>query len=130
MIRFITSCFTLFGISTIVYAEDYHAIRPLPGFICMQFALSPNQVGNPNVSVPVRDTPSMSSHVSSLAPSVIVAPVPQQPTDGFFRILLPDGQGGWVPATAVRPWKSPTNPNRRCIPSVMSNGRVGFDFQQ
>lgn len=130
MMRLATVCLTLAGISGLAHAEDYHAARPLPGYMCMQFALLPNQVGNPNVNVPVRDAPSMSSHVSSLAPSIIIAPASQQPTDGFFQILLPDRQRGWVPATAVRPWKSPTNPSRRCIPSVMSNGRVGFDFQQ
>lgn len=130
MIKFTTAFLTLFAISGLVRAEDYHAVRPIAGHICMQFALLPNQVGNPNINVPVRDTPSMSSQVSSLAPSILVAPAPQQPTDGFLQIVLPDGQRGWVPATAVRPWKSPTNPSRRCIPSVMSNGRVGFDFQQ
>ena len=110
-------------------AEGLHAIRPLPGYVCMQLALSPEENTDPTRGVPVRDTPSLSVHVSSWAPSLLVVPSPQQPTSGFLQVVFSDGHRGWVQEAALKLWRSPTNPNRRCVPSVMSNGLIGFDFK-
>ncbi len=108
-------------------AQGLQAVRPVPGHVCMQLAITPEQNADPTRGIPVRNSPSLSDRIASWAPSVVIVPAPQQPTAGFLRVLLPDGQHGWVQAIALKPWSNPYAPNRRCVPSVLSNGRIGFD---
>lgn len=110
-------------------SEYLSAVRPLPGNDCMQLALSREQIADPKLSIPVRDMPSPSGRVLAEAATTLIVPAPQQPTAGFLQVLLSDGRRGWVQAAVLKPWRSPTNPNRQCIPSVMSNGLIGFDVK-
>ena len=119
--------FPTFGMTA--HSEGLHAVRSLPGYVCMQLALTPEENTDPTRGVPVRTLPSSSDVVSSWAPSVLVVPSPQQPTSGFLQVLLPNGHRGWIQAAALKPWTNPYSPNRRCIPSVMSNGGIGYDFR-
>ena len=109
------------------HAQGLQAVRPVPGHVCMQLALTPEQNADPMRGVPVRNAPAPSDRIASWAPSVVIVPAPQQPTAGFLQVLLPDGQHGWVRATALKPWSNPYAPSRRCVPSILSNGRIGFD---
>ena len=111
------------------HAQGLHAVRPLPGYVCMQLALSPEEVADPTKGVPVRDTPSLAVRIAGWVPSVVVMPAPQQPTAGFLQVVFADSRRGWVQAAAIKPWSSTYNPGQRCIPSVMSNGLIGFDFK-
>lgn len=129
MHRFSILALLFFATFGLAHGEYLSAIRPLPGNDCMQLALSREQISDPRLSVPVRDTPSSSGRILAEAPTVLIVPTPQQPTAGFFQVLLSDGRRGWVQAAVLKPWKSSTNPNRRCIPSVMSNGLIGFDVK-
>lgn len=120
------SFFSLFGGA---HAEYLSAVRPLPGTDCMQLTLSREQISNPSLSIPVRDIPSATGRVLAEAATILVAPAPQQPTAGFLQVFLSDGRRGWVAATVLKPWRSSSSPNRRCIPSVMSNGLIGFEVK-
>jgi len=111
------------------HAQSLHAVRPLPGYVCMKLATSLGVDPDPTKGVPVRDTPSLSVGIASWAPSVVVMPAPQQPTAGFLQVMFADRHRGWVQAAAIKPWSSIYNPGQRCIPSVMSNGLIGFDFK-
>lgn len=111
------------------HAQFLRAVRPLPGYVCMQLALSPEEAADPTKGVPVRDTPSLSVRIAGWAPSVVVMPAPQQPTSGFLQVMFPDKRRGWVQAAALKPWSSVYNPNQHCIPSIMSDGLIGFDFK-
>jgi len=113
----------------VAHAQGLKAVRPLPGHVCMALALTPEQVADPTRGVPVRDVPSLSAPVASWAPSMLAMPAPQQPTAGFLQVVFADGHKGWVQAASLKPWSSPTNPSRRCVPSVMSDGGIGFGFQ-
>jgi len=123
---------TLFALLTLLgvaHAQGLKVVRPLPGYVCMALALTPEQTADPTRGVPVRDIPSLSAPVASWAPSMLVVPMPQQPTAGFLQVVFADGHKGWVQVAALKPWNSPTNPSRRCVPSVMSDGGIGFGFQ-
>jgi len=111
------------------HAQGLHAVRSMPGYVCMQLALSPEEAADPTKGVPVRETPSLSVRIVSWAPTVVVMPAPQQPTAGFLQVEFADKHLGWVPAAAIKPWSSIYNPGRRCIPSIMSDGLIGFDFK-
>ena len=123
-----TAVFALLLLCGTAHSQDLHAVRPVPGHVCMMLALPPEVVTDPNQGVPIRNAPSPSAPIASWAPSVLVVPAPQQSTAGFVQILLPDRQQGWVLAAYLKPWSNPYVPGRRCTPSVMSNGRVGYDF--
>lgn len=118
--------FLLFGTA---HAEYLSAIRPLPGNDCMQLALTREQISDPNLSVPVRDIPSSSGRILAEAATVLIVPTSQKPAAGFLQVLLSDGRRGWVQAAVLKPWRSSASPNRHCVPSVMSNGSIGFDVK-
>jgi len=111
------------------HAQGLQAVRSMPGYVCMQLALSPGVDADPTKGVPVRDTPSLSVRIASWAPSVVVMPAPQQPTAGFLQVVFADKHRGWVPAAAIKPWSSIYNPGQRCIPSIMSDGLIGYEFK-
>lgn len=111
------------------HAEYLSAVQSIPKSVCMQLNLSREQIADPKLSVPVRDIPSSSGHVLAEAATTLIVPAAQRPTEGFLQVLLSDGRHGWVQAAALKPWRSPTNPDRRCIPSVISNGLIGFDVK-
>ena len=129
MKRLYVVLFTLL-LCKIAHAEGPHAVRPLPGYVCLKLALSPEHVADPTRGVPIRDIPAPSGRIVGWVPSVVVAPASQQPTSGFVQILFPDGRRGWAQAAALKAWSSEYNPDQRCIPSVMSNGLIAFDFRR
>ena len=110
-------------------AQGISAIRSIPNYVCMALAMTPEQLTDPRLGVPLRNEPRLSAPVASWAPSVVIVPAGDQLVQGFFAVLLPNGKSGWIQASAVRPWASPSAPRRRCIPSVMSNGLIGYDFK-
>lgn len=125
-----TGLFTLLLLCKFAHAEGLHAVRPLPGYVCLKLALSPEQVADPTRGVPIRDAPALSGHIVGWVPSVVIAPASQQPNSGFIQVLFPDGRRGWTQTVALKPWSSDYNPDQRCIPSVMSNGLIAFDFRK
>jgi len=128
MYRFSVLAFPFLFLGT-AHSEYLSATRPLQGNDCMQLALTSEQISDPNLSVPVRDTPSASGRILAEAATVLIVPTSQKPAAGFLQVLLSDGRRGWVQAAILKPWRSSTNPNRHCIPSIMSNGTIGFDVK-
>lgn len=128
MLRTFFHLSAMMAFSGLVQAEGLYAVRPLPGSVCLQLSLSPDQIADPTRGIPIRETPTASARVIGWTPSVVTAPAAQQATAGFIQISFPDGRRGWVQAAALKPWSSPTNPRRRCIPSIMSDGMIGYDF--
>lgn len=116
--------------STVALAQGLQAVQPLPGYICMELALKDDQFTDPNIGVPIREAPSRSSPVLSLAATVVIVRSPPQPTAGFFQVLRPDGQTGWIETGYLRPWHNPYSPKAQCVPSMMSNGKPGFSVRR
>lgn len=109
-----------------VRAEGLHAIRPLPGYVCMQLALTSAQLLDPKVGVPVRENPSRTAPIAGYAATTVIVQSPPQPQEGFLKVLRPSGDPGWIEAGYLKPWSNPYAPNARCVPSMMSNGKPGF----
>ena len=108
------------------HAQGLHAVRPLPGYICMQLVLTPQQLTDPNSGVPVRLSPSRSAPSAGFAATNVIVEDPPRATAGFLRVLRPNGEYGWIEARQLQPWSNPSAPAARCVPSVMSNGKPGF----
>ena len=111
-------------------AAGLQAVEPLPGYACMELALTPGQLTDAKVGVPIREAPARSAPIASYAATVVIVRSPQQPTSGFLQVLRPTGQTGWIEAEYLRPWHNPYNPHARCVPSMMSNGKPGFDIRR
>ena len=108
------------------HAQGLHAVRPMPGYVCMQLALTPQQLTDPNSGVPVRLAPARSAPSVGFAATNVIVEDPQRATAGFLRVLRPNGEDGWIEAGQLRPWSNPSAPAARCVPSLMSNGKPGF----
>lgn len=111
------------------HAQGLEAVRPLPGYTCMMLAHPPEPTLDPTRGVPVRNKPSSSAPVVSWSPSVVLVTFPLDATAGFLQAVFADHHTGWISASDLKPWSTPYKPNRRCYPSVMSNGTYGFDFR-
>lgn len=124
--RILHATFLVASISGTAHSEGLHAVRPLPGYTCMQLALTPAQLTDPKVGVPVREAPSRSATIAGYAATTVIVQSPPQPQEGFLKVLRPSGDPGWIEAGYLRPWNNPYAPNARCVPSMMSNGKPGF----
>lgn len=107
-------------------AETLHAVRPLPGYVCMQLALTPAQLTDPKVGVPVRDAPDNAAKIVGYAANTVITETQPKLTAGFRQVLRADGETGWVDAKYLRPWSNPFAPTAKCSPAMMSDGKPGF----
>ena len=109
-----------------VHAQGLQAVRPLPGYACMVLNLTQQQMLDDSLHVPVYAEPNPSSGKVGDASAVVIATSPLNVVRGFGEVLFPDGRQGWVEAKMLRPYSNASNPNARCTPSLMSNGRPGL----
>lgn len=116
------------GVSAPVFAQSLTVVRHLPGYTCMSLNLTERQLLEGSVPVPVRAGPSSNSPQLGFAAATVAVREPAKPVNGFLEMLFPDGRAVWIAASMLRPWKSANDPNAQCIPSLMSNGKPGFDF--
>ena len=108
------------------YAQGLTAVRPLPGYVCMDLNLSAAQIRDDTIQVPVRTIPSVTAPQAGIAGATVIAVSPIRLVDGFAEILFPNGKHVWIAANMIRPYRSASNPNATCTPSLMSNGKPGF----
>jgi hypothetical protein len=47
---------------------------------------------------------------------------PPNRVDGYLEVLQLTGQPGWIATDKVKPFEK----TLRCVPSVLSNGRIGI----
>lgn len=119
----------LLMVGRVSHAQGIHAVQPLPGYVCMELSLTSDQYTDPKVGVPIREMPSRAAPIASYAATIVIVRAPQQPTTGFLEVLRPNGLGGWIEAAYLRPWHNPYSPNAQCMPSIMSNGKPGFNVK-
>lgn len=108
--------------------EALHVLRPLSGFECMSLNLSETQMFDNSVIVPVFANPSQGAPQVGIASATVLVATPLREVNGYLQVLRLDGGSGWIAAHFLKPWHNPNNPNRRCVPSLMSNGKPGFSF--
>jgi hypothetical protein len=124
--RLRTLALLLLASAPVAHAQRLQAVRPLPGYACMMLNLSPAQMQDDSVNVPIYAQPSASSPKVGNAAAVVIATSPLNVVHGFGEVLFPNGRQGWIEAKMLRPYANASNPNAHCTPSLMSNGRPGF----
>jgi hypothetical protein len=99
--------------------------RVIQGYHCMMLNLSEQQTMDPNTRVPVLTQPADNApHLGTAGSVVVIKDGP--PSNGFYPMLMPNGKQGWIAASTVATYHAKADPSARCIPEVLSNGRVGF----
>jgi hypothetical protein len=106
-------------------AQGLQAVRPLTGYECMALNLSQQEMMTQ--TVPILSEPSSSAAKIGIASATVIA-ADAPPVDGFQKVLRLDGKPGWVSTKFLKPWVNPGGNGQKCVPSMMSNGRLGFGF--
>ena len=106
-----------------VRAEPVHAVRPIDGYVCMRLNVTEAEALNPRgTGIFILVAPRPDAARGTTAPGVVFAREPKHLVDGYLEVLQLTGQPGWIAADQVRPFDE----TRRCVPSMMSNGRIGI----
>lgn len=119
--------FAVFALATGASAQGLRAVKPIPGYMCMRLKLTHEQVVDRSFAVPVFVGPSASSGRLGNASAIVIVKSPLHTENGFAEILFPNGRPGWITKDVLAPYATTEYPNAHCTPSVMSNGRIGFN---
>ena len=125
---FIGAAVVMAGASS--WAQGVRAVTPLQGYSCMSLNLTEEEMMHESSSPVIRQQPSPSAAPIGRAASKVIAVDPVRAQNGYIAVLTLDGKSGWVEANKVKPYRSVSNPNARCVPSMMSNGQPGFGSQR
>lgn len=103
-------------------AQSIHVVRPIDGFVCKKLNITEREAMSPTgAGVDIRSAPSASAPSVAIAPSVLFVRSPEHVVGGFVEVMRISGQLGWIEQARVKPF----DPSSRCVPSLMSNGRIG-----
>lgn len=102
------------------------AVKVLPGWQCMALASSygPNGINAP--PAPVYAGPDSGAAKVGTGAGVIIAPAPLTPQNGRTVMVWPNGKKMWIDVADLTRWHSLSNPQAKCQPALMSNGRYGY----
>lgn len=130
MEKFAVSIFVAFTMMTVpVLAQGLRAVAPLQGYSCMSLNLTEDDMQHESSLPIIRQESSISAPTIGRASALVIVANPIRSQNGYVAVLTLDGRPGWVEANKLKPYRSPSNPSARCIPSRMSNGQPGFNFQ-
>jgi hypothetical protein len=108
-------------------AQGIHAVKKLDGYQCMSLAKLWDGVGPQPAPVHVYGAPDPNAPAVGFAAASVIVPSPLKVVDGRIPVLWPNGKTVWVNQADVAPWHVVSDPNARCTPVLLSNGRYGFD---
>ncbi len=100
----------------------------LTGYQCMMLTLSVEQLRNSANLPPILAEPRSGASELGVASGSVIVSSPPEVRNGYTRVLHLDGRTGWMQSNLLKPWVNQSNPQIRCIPAMMSNGRPGFDY--
>ena len=121
-------------IAVMVMSSPAHAqgglqvVRPIPGYVCLALNLNEQQMFSLASRVPILESPAPTAKPIGYASATVIAST-APPTNGFQQVLKLDAVPGWISTSYLKPWKNLGSNGHRCIPSLMSNGRIGFGFE-
>lgn len=113
-------------VETAPKAEGLRAVRPLNGYKCM--GLTAEEMASSSPGPAILTEPKRGAAVLGRASATVIVANPERTSNGFTAVLTLSGKPGWVDTKVLAPYASLTNPSARCVPSLMSNGGVGFAY--
>jgi hypothetical protein len=123
MKRFVLALIAATCLAASARAESVYAVRAIPGYKCMKLNLTEKQALDFSGAslVWILTAPETRAPRGTWAASVVLVRTPEHLVNGYLEVLQATGKPGWIEADQVKPY----DPNMRCMPSVMSNGRIG-----
>lgn len=118
----------LIGLCLVASAQALTAVRPIEGYVCMNLKWTGTEaeMWDESKMPSVYAEPSASSkRIGSVGSRAIVAS-PLHVVNGYAEILHPSGQKAWVEADLLVAYPPARNRSETCVPSIMSNGRIGY----
>lgn len=122
------ACVMMFGLILVSSAHALTAVRPIDGYVCMNLKWSGKEEDlwdESKLPAVYSDSSASSQKIGNVGAIAIVAS-PMRVQNGFAEILHLNGKKGWVEADLLVPYPKATDPSKTCVPSYMSNGRIGF----
>ncbi len=124
----VTGLLLAIGLAQTAQGQPVTVVRPIPGFACMRLNLPREQIISRDLDVPVYAGPSVQSPRAGSAFATMIVHSPMNIQNGFAQLMLLNGREVWIQQDLLKPFATPEAPNSRCTPSVLSNGRIGFNF--
>jgi hypothetical protein len=113
---------TLALMSSQARAQRVYPVRAIDGYVCAWLNATEAQMRNPKgTGIVIRQAPDAGAAVGTTAPGIVFVRAPQHVVGNFAEVLQLTGKPGWIEQRYIKPY----DPNSRCVPSVMSNGRIG-----
>ncbi len=110
-------------------AAPLTVVRPEPGLKCMLLDNQDLAATVQSQLPPVRSAPSPNARAIGYPAEIVFVKWPLQERNGYYEMVFFDGDAGWIAANRLQPWHAMNGRPGKCIPSLMSNGRLGSDIQ-
>lgn len=109
-------------IASAAHADRPRVVRPLDGYVCARLNATEAQMLNPNgPGIYILAEPRPNAAPLVMAPGIVFARTPAHTVGGFTEVLTVNNAPGWIASDKIRPFDA----TARCVPSLMSNGRIG-----
>lgn len=111
-------------------AAGVTVLHPEPGLKCMLLDDKALQASVQSQLPPIRSEPSADAPTIGYPVGIVLVRDPLQEQAGYVAVVRINGQPGWIEADRLQPWHAMNGRPGKCIPSLLSNGRVGADIKQ
>jgi hypothetical protein len=105
-------------------------VRAEPGLACMLLDEQDLAVTVQSQLPPIRSAPSASAPMVGYPGEIVLVRNPVQQQAGYVAVVRMNGQPGWIAGDKLQPWHAMNGRPGKCIPSLMSNGRIGTHIEQ
>ena len=105
-------------------------VRTEPGLACMLLDDQALAATVQSQLPPIRSAPSPSAAMVGYPAEIVLVRKPLQEQAGYVAVVRMNGQPGWIEADKLQSWHAMNGRPGKCIPSLLSNGRVGTHIEQ
>lgn len=116
--------------STVGKAAGVTALHPEPGLKCMLLDAHDLQATVQSQLPPIRSAPSSYAPMIGYPSEIVLVRDPLQEQAGYVAVVRINGQTGWIAADKLQPWHAMNGRPGKCIPTLLSNGRLGTHIEQ
>jgi hypothetical protein len=111
-------------------AAPLTVVRPVTGLKCMLLDNQALQATVQSQMPPLRSAPSANASIVGYTGEIVFVRWPLQEKAGYVVAVKFNSQSGWIEADRLQPWHAMNGRPGKCIPSLMSNGRLGTHIEQ
>jgi hypothetical protein len=108
-----------------IIAHALTAVGPAPGLVCMSLDSQALQTMQQSDLPPVLSAPNSSATRIGYPSAIVFVKSPLVQVNGYTEMVRLNGQTGWIATDRLRTWHPLNGGTAKCIPSIMSNGKLG-----